>query len=237
VTFHYRDTVTMGSADTGTVSVGFTERRLDLGDLAPAAVREAALAEVAQATGATPYLMRQVHGARVHVVDPESGPESGSDPVPDADALVTAAAAVALIARAADCVPVLLASDAGPVGAVHAGREGVRLGVVPAALERLRSLGAGAVRAWVGPHICGGCYEVPEPLRAEVSAAVPATWATTSWGTPALDLGAGVRAQLTAAGCTVVEVGGCTREDPELHSHRRDGAAAGRMAGVVWRTR
>ena len=237
MTFHYRDTLTMGSADTGTVSVGFTERRLDLGDLAPAAVREAARAEVAQATGATPYLMRQVHGASVHVVDPESGPESGSDPVPDADALVTAAAGVALIARAADCVPVLLASDAGPVGAVHAGREGVRLGVVPAALERLRSLGAGAVRAWVGPHICGGCYEVPEQLRAEVSAAVPATWATTSWGTPALDLGAGVRAQLAAAGCTVVEVGGCTREDPELHSHRRDGAAAGRMAGVVWRTR
>lgn len=233
MTFHYRDTVTMGSADTGTVSVGFTERRLDLGDLAPAAVREAALAEVAQATGATPYLMRQVHGVGVHVVDPESG----SGAVPEADALVTAAAGVALLARAADCVPVLLASDAGPVGAVHAGREGVRLGVVPAALERLRSLGAGAVRAWVGPHICGSCYEVPEQLRAEVSAAVPATWARTSWGTPALDLGAGVRAQLAAAGCTVVEVGGCTREDSELHSHRRDGAGAGRMAGVVWRTR
>ncbi len=72
-------------------------------------------------------------------------------------------------------------------------------------------------------------------MRAEIAAVVPATRATTSWGTPALDLGAGVRAQLADAGVPVVEVGGCTREDDTLHSYRRDGAAAGRLAGVVWR--
>ncbi|MBI2243730.1 MAG: polyphenol oxidase family protein [Nocardioides sp.] len=229
MTFLYRDTVSWGPV--GTVSVGFTERRLDLGDRAAPAVREAGLAEVAAATGATPYLMHQVHGAEVLLVEDWRSPTWD----PQVDALLTAEPGRALLTRAADCVPLLLAADTGLIGAVHAGREGVRRGVVTAALERLRALGAGQVRAWVGPHICGACYEVPEDLREEVAAAVPATRATTSWGTPALDLGAGVRDQLDAAGCSVVEVGGCTRELPALHSHRRDGAAAGRLAGVVWR--
>ncbi len=228
MSFSYVDTVPVA---TGTVSVAFTDRRLDLGDLAPDDVREAGLREIAEATGATPYLMHQVHGTDVHRVTAPDGD------VPDADGLVTAEAGIALLARAADCVPVLLVADDGTVGAVHAGREGVRRGVVPAALAALAELGATSrVRAWIGPHICGRCYEVPEEMRAEVAAAVPATRATTSWGTPALDLAAGVRSHLVAAGCAVVEVGGCTREDVTLHSHRRDGAAAGRLAGLVWRT-
>ncbi len=45
-----------------------------------------------------------------------------------------------------------------------------------------------------------------------------------------------MRPQLKEAGCAIVEVGGCTREVPALHSYRRDGAEAGRMAGVIWRT-
>ncbi|MBA2952320.1 laccase [Nocardioides sp. MAH-18] len=223
MTFFHVDTVPVA---TGTVSVAFTDRRLDLGDLAADDVRAAGLAEVAAATGATPYLMHQVHGTAVHVV---TGPDGA---FPDADALVTAEAGVALLARAADCVPVLLVADDGRIAAVHAGREGVRRGVVPATLA---ALGRVPVRAWVGPHICGGCYEVPEEMRAEVAAAVPATHASTTWGTPALDLGAGVLAQLAEAGVPATEVGGCTREDDTLHSHRRDGAAAGRLAGVVWR--
>lgn len=224
MTFAHVDTVPVSA---GTVSVAFTDRRLDLGDLAPDDVRAAGLAEIAAATGAAPYLMHQVHGTAVHVVT------GGEAEPPDADALVTAQTGVALLARAADCVPVLLVADDGTIAAVHAGREGVRRGVVPAALAALGD--ASRVRAWVGPHICGGCYEVPEEMRDEVAAVVPATRATTTWGTPALDLGAGVLAQLAQAGVGATEVGGCTREDETLHSHRRDGAAAGRLAGVVWR--
>ncbi|MGY2704004.1 MULTISPECIES: polyphenol oxidase family protein [unclassified Nocardioides] len=227
MTFLFQDTVPV---TTGTVSVAFTDRTLDLGDLATDHVRGAALATVAAETGATPYLMHQVHGTAVHLVD------GSYEAAPDADALLTTEPGIALLARAADCVPVLLVAAGGEIGAVHAGREGVRRGVVTAAVERLRELGATGLRAWVGPHICGRCYEVPEELRAEVAAAVPETGATTSWGTPALDLGAGVLAQLAAAGVPATEVGGCTREDESLHSYRRDGVAAGRLAGVVWRS-
>ena len=160
MTFLFLDTVPVAA---GTVSVAFTDRRLDVGDLAAADVRTAGLAEIARVTGATPCLMHQVHGTAVHLVaDPD-------ETVPDADALVTQDAGVALLARAADCVPVLLVADTGAVAAVHAGREGVRRGVVPNAVSRLRDLGAGGIRGWVGPHICGRCYEVPEEIgRAHV---------------------------------------------------------------------
>ncbi|MDF9716561.1 polyphenol oxidase family protein [Nocardioides sp. ChNu-153] len=176
--------------------------------------------------------MRQVHGATVAVA---AGALDAAGEPPEADGIVTTEPGVALLVRVADCVPVLLADPAGgAVAAAHAGREGVRAGVVTATVAALRAAGADEVRAWVGPHVCGRCYEVPAALRDEVARAVPAAAATTSWGTPALDLGAAVRAQLTAAGVDeVTELGACTMEDAELWSHRRDGAAAGRLAGLV----
>ena len=212
------------------VEVAFTGRDDDLGDRAAPDVRAASLAAVADETGATPVIMRQVHGSDVAVVD-----DVPAEP-PAADALATTRRDLALLARAADCVPVLLGDPwAGVVGAVHSGRDGLVAGVVPAAVARMRELGAGRITAWVGPHVCGACYEVPDGMRAEVAAALPEAWSVTSWDTPALDLGAGVRTQLLAAGVEVVhEVGGCTREDPEFPSHRRDGDAATRFAGVVW---
>ena len=153
---------------------------------------------------------------------------------PDADALVTDRPDVVLVVRAADCVPVLFADPAaGVIGAAHCGRLGLAHGVVPAAVDRLRAQGALALTAWVGPHVCGSCYEVPSSLQAEVGEVEPASVATTSWGTPSLDLGAGVRAQLERAGVEVVDAGGCTRESPDLYSFRRDGARAGRLAGLV----
>jgi YfiH family protein len=173
--------------------------------------------------------LHQVHGDRVAVVD-EAGPEAR----PDADALVTRQPGVVLMVRAADCVPVLfVASDAGAIGAAHCGRLGLVAGIVPRTVDRLRSWGASSISAWIGPHICGQCYEVPSDMQRKVAAVVPASRATTSWGTPSLDLGAGVTSQLAEAGVTVSDVSRCTRESPDLYSYRRDGSAAGRQAGLV----
>jgi YfiH family protein len=227
--FAFRDQRTVGRV---TVEVGFTDRRWDMGDRAAASAREAGLEAVRSETGAATRIMRQVHGATVHVYA-----DLAVEAPPEADALVTRQVGVALLTRAADCVPVLLAdARAGVVAAVHAGRPGVVAGVVPAAVASMRELGATGLTAWVGPHVCGACYEVPAAMRDEVAAVVPEAWATTSWGTPSVDIGAGVVAQLEAAGCEIITVDRCTREDPELPSYRRDGAAAGRFAGVVWRS-
>jgi len=187
-------------------------------------------------TGRTPapavVCMHQVHGADVAVV--ENAPGSGSAPS-QADGLVTSTAGVVLAVRAADCVPVLLADvEAGVVAAAHAGRPGMVAGIVPAALARMRECGAERIVAWLGPHVCGRCYEVPEKMRAEVAAVVPESYAETSWGTPAVDVGAGVRAQLEAAGAEVIGVGRCTIEDEDLYSYRRQGPESGRMAGLIW---
>jgi YfiH family protein len=154
---------------------------------------------------------------------------------PTGDALVTREPGTVLMVRVADCVPVLLADPgAGVVAAVHAGRPGMVAGVVPAAVAAMRSAGASDLHAGVGPHVCGACYEVPEEMRAEARAAVPEAYAETSWGTPALDIGAGVRAQLAAAGVVTVDASRCTIEDEDLYSYRRQGKASGRLAGLVW---
>jgi hypothetical protein len=120
------------------------------------------------------------------------------------------------------------------VGAAHAGRVGLGAGVLSATVAAMIGLGAGRITAWIGPHICGACYEVPADLQAEYCRTLPAAAATTSWGTPSLDLGAAAAGQLAELGCDVVRVDPCTRTTPSLHSYRRDGAASGRQAAMVW---
>ncbi len=213
------------------IEVAFTDVSLSLGDAEDREVRAEALRTVAEESGATPVLMHQVHGCDTTLVD-----DADPDPPPSCDALCTSRPGVALLARAADCVPVLLADPAtGWISAVHAGRHGLAAGVVPAAVAALREHGAEPAVAWVGPHVCGACYEVPADLQDQVAAVVPESRSTTSWGTPALDLGAGVRAQLLASGIDDIRVvDACTREDPTWPSYRRDGASATRFAGVIW---
>jgi polyphenol oxidase len=176
--------------------------------------------------------MNQVHGTGVAVVD---GPQDGV--VPATDALVTATRGLVLCVLVADCVPVLLADhETGVVAAVHAGREGVRQGVVPAALSAMASLGARArhVTALLGPAVCGSCYEVPEEMQRDVARLVPAAAVRTRKGTPGLDLRAGIAEILRTAGIPeVVQDPRCTVEDRTLFSHRRDGVT-GRQAGLVW---
>ena len=119
------------------------------------------------------------------------------------------------------------------LGAAHCGRPGLANGVVPATVARMRELGAREIIAWLGPHVCGRCYEVPQELQDEVALSVPASRATTSWGTPSIDIGAGIRAQLAAEGVECVDVSRCTRESPDLYSYRRDHLESGRQAGVI----
>lgn len=159
---------------------------------------------------------------------------AGQDPLPVADAMVTDLPGVALAVRVADCVPVVLADPgAGVIAVAHAGRVGFLAGVLPATVAAMRDMGATEIMAWIGPHICGRCYEVPAEMAEAVWAKYPATRATTRIGTPALDLGAGALAQLEDLSVSAVGLDPCTFEDESLYSHRRD-PGAGRLAGVVW---
>ncbi|MFE1309682.1 peptidoglycan editing factor PgeF [Streptomyces sp. NPDC058755] len=177
--------------------------------------------------------MNQVHGADVAVVDAPWGER----PVPEVDAIVTVRRGLALAVLTADCVPVLLADPvAGVVAAAHAGRPGMVRGIVSAAVRAMAELGAepGRIVARTGPAVCGRCYEVPEQMRAEVAAVEPTAHAETSWGTPAVDVSAGVHAQLDRLGvCDRAHSPVCTLESGDHFSYRRD-RTTGRLAGYVW---
>ncbi|MFJ5957902.1 polyphenol oxidase family protein [Paenarthrobacter sp. NPDC092416] len=223
------------------VSVAFTDAdagnlALHVGDNPDDVLNRRAQVEAAAGLGRRCFqYMDQVHGNAVEFIG-----SFGRGPT--ADAMVSAvtpsfAEVQPLSVMVADCVPVVLVgdnADGTPVVAVaHAGRPGVASAVVPAAVVQMRHYGASNISAWLGPSICGACYEVPEQLRADVSALVPAMWSSTTWGTPALDLPAGVRAQLAELDVTVEYSGECTLENDSLFSYRRD-SRTGRFAGLVW---
>jgi polyphenol oxidase len=179
--------------------------------------------------------MSQVHGDQVAVVDAPWGDAV----VPAVDALVTTRPGLALAVLAADCVPVLLADPvAGVAGAAHAGRQGMVAGVVPAVVAEMARQGADPSRitAFTGPAVCGRCYEVPEAMREQACGIVPEAYATTSWGTPSLDIVAGVHAQLARLGVRASEKSHvCTMESADHFSYRRDGRT-GRLGSYVWLT-
>ncbi|RAX46681.1 copper oxidase [Arthrobacter sp. AQ5-06] len=215
------------------VSVAFTDAQagnlaLHVGDNAVDVLqRREALEDAAGMARGSLRFMEQVHGTAVEMMEPAT-------PAPTADAMVSRRLPLAVMV--ADCIPAVLVGEGpgGPVlAAVHAGRPGIENGILPAAVKRMRSAGATGIRAWLGPSICGSCYEVPAELRARVAAQVPATWAATSWDTPALDLPAGAKSQLEAAGVVIEYAGPCTLENEELFSYRRSNTT-GRFAGLVW---
>lgn len=176
--------------------------------------------------------MEQIHGRTVTVVD---GPVT--EPVPVTDALVTRTPGLALAVLTADCVPLLLSDDeAGVIAAVHAGRVGARIGIVPEVLATMTELGARPERIGVllGPAASGARYEVPAEMARDVEKHLPGSACRTAKGTAGLDLRAGIDRQLRAAGVTSIALDErCTIGDPSLFSHRR-GAPTGRIASVIW---
>jgi len=170
-----------------------------------------------------------VHGARVVVVT-RPGEHAGAD----ADAAVTAVPGCTLAVRSADCVPVVLLGDR-TVAVVHAGWRGLMAGVVDAAAHAVRALGDQPQVAHLGPCIRPGCYEFADAELTAVAARLGAeVRATTSWGTPALDLPGAVHLALAASGVRAIhDDSGCTACDRRWFSHRAR-AEAGRFATTAW---
>src|SRR3954453_11150799 len=134
-------------------------------------------------------MVRQVHGAGVVVADRVGH-------LGDGDAIVTSTPGVPIAIRVADCAPVALLGD-GVVGVVHAGWRGIVAGVLPAAVDAMRSLGATDIRAVLGPCIHVECYGFGVGDLGEIVASLgDEVRGTTARGTPALDVPAAVRAQV-----------------------------------------
>ena len=122
---------------------------------------------------AEPLWLRQVHGADVVDADDPATPQE-----PAADASVTARPGRVLAVMVADCLPVVIADDAGRVlGVAHAGWRGLSGGVLERTLAAMRAKApdAGGWRAWVGPGISPDAFEVGRDVLDVFMADDPAT--------------------------------------------------------------
>jgi len=196
---------------------GFGTRRFSEDDL---------LSIIAE-NGARPVLLRQIHSARVLVLDevPEGFPE--------ADAAATRRPGLALVIKTADCLPLFLVDpDHRAVAAVHAGWRGTARRIAGEAVATMvHAFGTrpAVLLAALGPCIGGACYEVGEDVavsfRRDPSFGVLFALIPARPGKYHFDLRAANRAQLEAAGLTAANIhdsGTCTHCDPALLSFRRD---------------
>jgi YfiH family protein len=191
----------------------------EFGDLADEEVR----GRLRALLPADPLWLTQVHGKRVV--------EAGTADL-RADASVSRRPGTVCVVKAADCMPVLFADDAGSViAAAHAGWRGLSGGVLEATVAAM-GVPPHTIVAWLGPAIGPQAYEVGEDVRAAF-AGHESAFRPTRPGHWLLDLYAVAREKLK--GLKTVSGGGfCTHTDAaRFFSYRCDRNSA-RMAALVW---
>lgn len=168
----------------------------------------------------------QVHSPEVALV---TEPWSPGD-APEADAMVTTEAGIAIGILTADCAPVLFADEkAHVIGAAHAGWKGAFGGVLEATIEAMIAQGAerGRIVAAIGPCISKEAYEVGKEFQDRF---LEADETNAKWFTPSpndghfmFDLPGYVEARLEASDIgTIAVVGRCTYQEPKrFFSYRR----------------
>lgn len=211
---------------------------LRCGDTPATVMRNRALLRAVLQLSAEPVWLQQVHGVDVVVVDEAIATDATQTPI--ADACVIRCRGTPAVIQTADCLPILLASTASEdIAAIHAGWRSLAGGVIEATLAQLPGSTA-AVHAWLGPAIGQDAFEVGPEVRAAFADADAGAAECFRPGRDDrwhADLYALARRRLRALGVAQISGGDwCTVAAPErFHSYRRDGAASGRMATLIWR--
>jgi polyphenol oxidase len=172
-------------------------------------------------------LLDQVHGTDVVMARP--------DTVQTADAQVSDAPGVVLGILSADCYPILLEdSEAGVIGAAHAGWKGTLGRVAGRTVDAMTKLGArpDQIRAAVGPGISAAQYPVGDDVAQQFAEGGLGEHVQ-HLNQPHLDL-AGANAQvLREAGVNTIWVSGRCTTSIDFYSYRRDGGRTGRMLACI----
>ncbi|MSO40506.1 MAG: laccase domain-containing protein [Solirubrobacterales bacterium] len=171
----------------------------------------------------------QVHGTELRWHDEPQSPRVYADAKvspEQVDAHATGSAGLVPLVLVADCLPVALWGPGG-VAMAHCGWRPLAGGIV-----NRTAAAVGATAAAIGPGIGACCYEVGDEVL-ETFSALPRVA-----NGRMLDLTAVARRLLARAGVEEVESADvCVSCEAELfYSHRRDGARAGRQAGLAWLT-
>ena len=198
---------------------------------------ETARSELRRWLPADPIWLAQVHGIAICDADAVSALKSRG--LPEGDGALACAPNTVCAVHSADCLPVLFTDAQGSVvAAAHAGWRGLAAGVLEAALAAMRRPPAN-VLAWLGPSIGPQAFEVGADVVAAHCAGDPGALQCFSPHRPGkwlADLYALARRRLGRAGVVAIHGGGrCTLSEPDtFYSYRREGAAAGRMATLIW---
>lgn len=171
--------------------------------------------------------MGPVHGVDIAEID------RATSLTPNVDALATRFAEVPVATLGADCVPMLLAAG-DVIIAAHVGWQGFAEGMTGSivALLELHQVSPAQAHVVLGPAICGACYGIPQDRADRIASTCPEALTAARNGGPGADVRLGLAVQWKQLGATVATVGGCTYEDRNYFSHRRDGVT-GRQAGVI----
>lgn len=182
----------------------------------------------------------QIHSTRVrYVTEADRGRVFD-----DCDGFVTDRKGVTLIAKTADCVPILMADErAGVIAAVHAGWRGTVGGIAPNAVAEMLKLGATLenIGVAIGASIRECCFEVQNDFIEAVGALRGNAFAEahihSREGRLYADLVGMNRALLRQAGIAdgAIDVSpDCTCCAPALfHSHRFTHGKRGAMAAAI----
>lgn len=200
-------------------------------DAADAVLTNRAMIKQMLALPAEPVWLQQVHGVDVVKADQVTD-------LLEADASFTDQSGVVCAVLTADCLPVLFCGDQGAViGAAHAGWRGLQAGVIE---QTIAAMNCRDLQVWLGPAIGPAHFEVGDEVReafVSQNANASVAFSATQAGKWLADIYQLARIRLANLGVEQVYGGGlCTVSDAQrFYSYRRDGAATGRMASLIWR--
>lgn len=155
----------------------------------------------------------------------------------DADAAITRTSKHCLAIMTADCLPILLCDKKGrEIAAIHAGWKGLAHGIIEQTLSKMHTP-ATDLLAWLGPAICGKCYEVGEEIyhifakRQWVDSKTFRPYQQ-KWLANIPAIATQILKKLNVQAIYSSEL--CTFENPaHFYSYRRDGIT-GRIATLCW---
>jgi len=155
---------------------------------------------------------------------------------PFGDASVTRRIGQVLVILTADCVPILITNSAGTeVAAIHAGWRGLCNGIIEQTIATMHTTGHDCI-AWIGPSICGHCFEVGEEVCQHFHQNYAYTprycFKQNKWH---INLNRLAEHILRSTGVKAVSQSNlCTFEQKNLfYSYRRDGQT-GRIGTFIW---
>ena len=185
-----------------------------------------------------------MHGTRIVDVDADAARTDGlrgEAPI-EADGASVSVPGRVVAVLTADCLPVVVANEAGTrVAVVHAGWRGLAAGIVADAVAGFAP--DEPLHVWLGPAIGPDAFEVGAEVRAAFvrrdARHADAFRAAPGEGKHLADLYALARREARAVdrnGAVTVAGGDrCTfSESDAFFSHRRDGPRTGRMATLAW---